>query len=281
MLSQSLLRAIDAITEVAASGPTIDFYWDRLKSAPAEGHLTVSHLIDAHEACRRAGVIEIGNGVVRLQTDIARARQPSERRLAILDRLWSLDPPPWLAAQSPEVLDASMPDVDRDALVWTEAESADRDALLMGLGRKVDPRRLQRIGNEAEEAVLSAYEDLLNSQGGGFCEQVSKISDDLGYDLRIQTPRGALRVEVKAAAGTQRLRFFLTRNEAEVARRVHNWRIVICSRGELQGMMIAGHLFPDQLQPYLPRDPVTRGGSWEVCRIVIPAHELALGLPWP
>ncbi len=241
----------------------------------------MSHLIDAHEACRRAGVIEIGNGVVRLQTDIARARQPSERRLAILDRLWSLDPPPWLAAQSPEVLDASMPDVDRDALVWTEAESADRDALLMGLGRKVDPRRLQRIGNEAEEAVLSAYEDLLNSQGGGFCEQVSKISDDLGYDLRIQTPRGALRVEVKAAAGTQRLRFFLTRNEAEVARRVHNWRIVICSRGELQGMMIAGHLFPDQLQPYLPRDPVTRGGSWEVCRIVIPAHELALGLPWP
>ena len=174
-----------------------------------------------------------------------------------------------------------MPDFDRDAIVWTEAEAEDRDALLLNLGRKVDSRRLAEVGDAAEETVHSAYLEILTREEGGVCERVSRISDDLGYDLRIRTTRGLLRVEVKAAAGTQLLRFFLTRNEAEVARRTDTWCIVICAHTQQQGMTIVGHLLLAQIEPYLPSDPILKGGSWEVCRIIIPAHQVIAGLPLP
>jgi hypothetical protein len=172
-----------------------------------------------------------------------------------------------------------MPEDDRAVLELTDADAANREAFLLGMARKVDMQRLAALGDMAEMYVVEQYRALLESKGGGLCERLSVISDQLGYDLSVTTPQGTIRVEVKAAAGVNLLRVFLTRHEADVASRLPTWRLVIC-RSVVHGtdLKIAGHLLPEDLNDRLTFDS-DYGGTWESCRLILPADLLRSELP--
>jgi hypothetical protein len=281
VLSVRQFRAIEIVARIAESKPGADFYWSRLRTAPVEGHVTISDLIDAHELCLEAGILAVGNDSVCLSDDLASLEPDWRRRLAILDSFWTIDPPPWLSSGSVSQLLVLLPENDRAVLEWTEADVADREAFLLGMARKADPIRQIEVGNFAEELVVERYKDLLSMSGGGKCERVSLVSDQLGYDLLVTTVQGSIRVEVKAAAGLSLLRVFLSRNEAEVAARIATWRMVVCVGPPESGQMrIAGHLLPSDLDGRLPTDPES-GGSWEECRLVLPTQVLHPELPLP
>jgi hypothetical protein len=241
----------------------------------------MNDLIDAHELCIAAGVIRVIDGTVSLSNHLKSLEQGWMRRLAILDQLWLAEPPAWLSSLSFPQLLVMMPENDREVLEWTEADVIEREAFLLGMARKADAQRLADVGRVAEEYVMERYHSLLEANGGGSCERVSLISDQLGYDLVVSTLRGSIRVEVKAAAGVSLLRVFLSRNEAEVAGRTATWRMVFCvgvpPRDETR---IAGHLVPSDLSGRLPLDP--RGSSrWETCRLIVPTSRLRPELPLP
>jgi hypothetical protein len=249
-------------------------------TAPVEGHASISDLFDAHELCVAAGVVQVFEGSVRLSDELKSMQVGWERRLAILDRLWSADPPAWLNSTAQSQLLVMMPEDDRAVLELTEADVATREAFLLGMARKVDAQRLAALGALAEAYVVAQYGELLESIGGGTCNQLSIISDQLGYDLSVTTSQGTIRVEVKAAAGVNVLRVFLTRHEVEVAQRIPTWRLVIC-RSILHSteFRIAGHLMPGDLIGRLPVD--SDSGSWETCRLVLPTDLLRSELPLP
>ena len=110
-------------------------------------------------------------------------------------------------------------------------------------------------------------------------QQVSLISDSIGYDILAPTLGGVpRRLEVKTASGPRRdlFRFFISRNEYDVGRRMPSeWSLVACQLVDAR-VEVIGWTRSGSLHPYLPDDA---SGRWTEALIQFPQSALFPGIP--
>lgn len=109
------------------------------------------------------------------------------------------------------------------------------------------------------------------------CEQVSLVSDWIGYDLSApRADRTLRRLEVKTMTSAGRpatVRFFLSRNEYDTGRRnASEWALVACTRDRATGeMALLGWCRAAALTAYLPVD---QNGRWTEAQVSLPITTL-------
>ncbi len=195
-------------------------------------------------------------------------------------------PPPWLgAATRGGDLDGEMiPIEDAENLEVAVGDPAQRDALLLALGRKFDDASRRRLGEAGERVVVEACRTALIGADAGELAlqvlQVSLLSDALGYDVRTPTTTGGwLRLEVKTDATRETLvRLFLSRNEWETARCDPSWRLVVCHRLEGGEIEVQGWLGAAALAPRVPLDTDSLC-RWQSVELRVEEESLISGLP--
>ena len=162
-----------------------------------------------------------------------------------------------------------------------------REELLLALGRRFDDAARRRVGEIGEELVVRAAREELRRLGRAdlarAVRRVSLISDQLGYDVTAPRLAGPpRRLEVKATnqvAERESITIYLSRNEADVARRVPEWALVICEVEDVETRdgRLLGWCAHRSFEADLPSD--TDRGRWEQVRIELDPSHLVPGLP--
>ena len=152
---------------------------------------------------------------------------------------------------------------------------------LRSAGAQFDSAILKEVGDQAELASINFEEVRLQRLGliGKSVDWVSRETDLAGYDI-LSYVGDALRVnerlciEVKKLSSSSAggLYFFLSRNEAEVARKSTNYVFHLWQAyGEVETWSVA--VIPsDKVLEKLPADSVF--SSWETCKVTISNAEL-------
>jgi hypothetical protein len=139
------------------------------------------------------------------------------------------------------------------------------------------------LGALGEEAVITWCVEELRALGHHELvpqvRRVSLVSDRFGYDVSAPTLGADARMlEVKTSTGISgnTFRFFLTRNEYEVARRYsRRWALVACtSDGETANVL--GWCRGSELERYLPDDG---NGRWTEALVNLPRRALLSSVP--
>jgi hypothetical protein len=168
--------------------------------------------------------------------------------------------------------------LDGVELAWKICDSIDTDAI----GRsKFDNEILELIGLDGELAVINQLSKELPSKVHSKVIHVSLFSDSAGYD--ISTPSvddhdRILKLEVKTTTRASRpFRFFISRNEVEVATKNSDWYLVFV-RKSYSNFEVVGHT---TIMSLYDRLPVNRCETirWESLCIDIKIEELRKGLP--
>jgi uncharacterized protein DUF3883 len=196
-----------------------------------------------------------------------------------------------LTTLAARVLASGMPDLPsvalNDALLDLVPDPVRRDELLLRHARRFDAEQRTEIGDAGERLVLAAARAELDTMGRSDLARevcrVSLISDQLGYDIRAPRVYGPpRRLEVKATTklgGADTVRVFLSRNEAETARRIPDWALVAClieERASTSGSVLGWWSY-DALADRLPSDAA--GGRWEQTQLTLPLADAHPGLP--
>jgi hypothetical protein len=196
------------------------------------------------------------------------------------------DPPVWLFAATEEESLAveAIPDQDWRTFEAVIVDPARREALLLSLGRKVDPFQTTSLGAQGEDFVVEACRERLVELGRSdlalAVRRVSLVSDQLGYDVVSPTVAGpSWRLEVKT---TQAIGFLvcihLSRNEARVGLSDPAWALVVCWRRPDEVVEIIGWCNAATLASLLPCDTSSRG-AWSSAKLTLLRDELHGGLP--
>jgi hypothetical protein len=194
--------------------------------------------------------------------------------------------PVWLAAAAADeqLRSEFIPDREADALVRLVPDPEQREALLLAAHRTVDQQARTQIGEAGEELVVQEARRELRRLGrpdlaARVC-RLSLVSDELGYDVRLPRLDGrAWRAEVKATQSTRpSLRLYLSRGEAEAARRLPDWVLVICHIPSNGPSEVIGWCSFGTLRCYFPQDQ-HQHGRWDSVRVMLAPAELTAGLP--
>lgn len=179
-----------------------------------------------------------------------------------------LELPPGAAAD----LEALLPDPER------------REAFLLAMARRYDDELQNERGRRGEEFVCAELAVELAELGredlAGGIRQVSKISDQLGYDVVApKVDAGFRRIEVKTSrrVADGLASFFLSRNEAEVGRRDSGWALALVHEDEAGELQTVGWCRGKALLRFFPSDEP--GGSWRSVELQVPTSIFAPGLP--
>lgn len=192
--------------------------------------------------------------------------------------------PVWLiAATSDGILEPEMIP-DQAVRELAHLDPAEREGMLLGLGRKFSSEDREQTGALAEEALCEAFRQELIHRGAPHLaptvRRVSLVSDALGYDLT--TPRlagGVLRVESKGTRGSGPIwRVFITRNEARQADADPDWVLVVSSVSPVDEVEVVGWLAGADVRAFLPKD-AERVGLWETAELWLSGDALTPGLP--
>jgi hypothetical protein len=227
---------------IDARGNQQDDVRNAYRSAPTEGSFDPRALRDGEAILLRAGLVELVN-----------------------DRLV---PRPALAV----------------FLAGTDARSAP-DVLSNLLAQQADDELRHEVGEAGEIYVLSRVRTDLETLGrpdlAFRCERVSLVSDALGYDIIAPRIDGTFRrLEVKTQLVEQpahNARFFLTRNEYDVARaRPSEWALVFCWRLREDKAQLGGWCRAATIATYLPID---NAGRWTEAVVTLPVSVLTPGFP--
>ena len=168
--------------------------------------------------------------------------------------------------------------INGNAKSWDILESIDFDGKL---AQKFDSQALEAIGLDGEKTVLNALRDKFDDELFKRVRHVSQVDDSLGYD--ISTPSYIYQekiylYEVKTSSRADDFfHFFISRNEANVAKKNNNWYLiaVIKENGKYK---ILGHLRFDVIEPLLPSDN-SDDARWESAKVNIPKHLFIKNLP--
>lgn len=165
-----------------------------------------------------------------------------------------------------------------------------REAFLLALGRKHDESFRAELGLRGEEFVAEYARNALTDLGlGNLAAEVrclSKISDQLGYDVVAPRVGGKRRFEVKTSARQSAglFHFYVSRAEIDVGLVDPDWALVACQAvddgGAADGgaaMALVGWCRARTLEPYLPIDG--EGARWMSAELDIPTTLLEHGLP--
>jgi Protein NO VEIN, C-terminal len=157
-----------------------------------------------------------------------------------------------------------------------------REALLIAMARRHDESVQTALGARGEDFVVSVARDELRSLGrqdlAERVRRVSKMSDQLGYDVVAPRIGGTRRLEVKTsvATGSGLFRFYLSRAEYEVGLVDSEWALVGCHE-EDDAVSLAGWCRATLLDIYLPADG--QAGRWVSAEVSVPVALLKPGLP--
>lgn len=244
-------------------------------------------LLIGQEILEQAGLLnEAGGLFLSDDADLWMALPQEEARETLAGRYLAALAPLWLTAATGEDAVAwdLVPDGERQALAALIPACEEREAFLLGLGRRVDPERDAQTGALAEEHVVAAcrrqLEDAGYSELAARVRRVSLVSDDLGYDVTAPyAGAGSRRLEVKGTR-TQgpACRITVSRNEARQSLRDPDWYLVVCRVDANDSVAVVGWCTGPQIEPYLPTDPPERG-RWRSVDITLDADGLSLGLP--
>ena len=170
-----------------------------------------------------------------------------------------------------------------DALASGDPEVLSKMASIPRRLWKFDPEKevLRSIGLDGENFVLECLQRRLDPDLHSGIDHISLIDDSAGYDISapsIYEARGAVYLEVKATTQiTERFVFFLSRNEANVGRRLDNWYLVFV-RKTADGWSLVGHLPFRDVSPLLPAEQ-SNFFEWREARGSLPIGDIRPGLP--
>lgn len=273
---------VDAALRVAASlsgePQPLGTFRMALAHTPTDGLYTLEQLYTAEEILVRAGFASRDAETILLLEPV-----PDDADL-LAARYLERAPPAWLGAATAQgTVDTQLvPDDDLEALSRLFGPDR-RDELLLALGRTFDDAYRSALGQQGEEAVVEACRTLLREAGASHLAtavcHVSRISDQLGYDVRTPTTSGGvLRLEVKTdTVVSTAAHIYLSRAEWETARREPAWRLVVCKREEGGDVRVHAWTRAEALAPYLPSDAAE--GRWQSAELFIRDSDLTLGLP--
>lgn len=147
--------------------------------------------------------------------------------------------------------------------------------------QKLDHDLLKRIGLDGELAVIKELESNLPLQELKRIRHVSLVDDSAGYDIQSPSTKNTentLLLEIKTSVRPgNSFTFYISKNEARVARQNINWYLVGVETSP-KGLSIFGHLFYNSFSDFLPINQ-SENGEWETAKIVLSKSLFLDGLP--
>ena len=285
-LLRAALRVVGMVDRGGENSGTLDAAYS---NDPSDGAYRSGELKLGERILERCGLLALDAGSLRLLPGARNiARLPEAEAFALLVERWLREEQPlWLSmAVGSGVRWEYVPDDAFRRLTEIIPNLAERDRLLLAAARRVDPDRLHELGRDGERHVVAWCKNRLASHDRPDLVRrvvrVSEISDQLGYDVLAPDLTGTpLHIEVKTQAGQRNpMRVFLSRNEAERARRDPQWILVLCERHLDGTVCLRGWCRYDGFRRSLPRDPAaTESGRWVTVELRIAREALADGVP--
>lgn len=248
------------------------------------------------DAFREALAVLTAHGLIQLDGDgrVVRANLPDnvsfadEEQGSKLLAQWILSehPPLWLRnaiLDGGELSYELMPSEVEDRLRLIFPDVAERESMLLAAATRYNDALLRAAGALGEECVVSECKRWLLSHSrpdlASKVQQVSLISDHLGYDVSSPDLTGTVhQLEVKAYAGPA-LRFYLTRKEFEVGLQFLTWSLVFVKVDlRSQEGKVVGWCPADSIRDRVPADRDSKV-SWESARLRLAETEILRGLP--
>ncbi|WP_155369750.1 protein NO VEIN domain-containing protein [Catellatospora vulcania] len=201
----------------------------------------------------------------------------------------------WLPtfADADEVHWERVPAEAHNLLASVFEDTGRREAFILASARKVDAALLAEIGSDGEVAVVARCREHLSGKNRGdlaaMVTRVSLTDDTAGFDVYALDCAGSRHhMEVKTTRSiTERIGFYLSRNEAIVGQRDECWAIVVARQVVVSGdgqaeTEVVGWLKYTDIHDLLPSDTITDTDSfarWASTKIVVPQWRLRPGLP--
>jgi hypothetical protein len=261
---------------------------ESFRRLPSDGVFGARDFDSAQELLGSVSLISVQDEVLEVSESIAEiAFAPHDAAVQLLfDLILERRPPQWLAiaATGNTLRTAAIPDPDLDAISSVLRDPDLREAILLRAARRHDAAALAALGAVGEQHVLQyARGELIAAGAPDLVDQVvqvSRISDQLGYDVIAPRLDGhPRRLEVKT---TRRRRWrgevFLSRNEYEVGLRDPDWALVVVEIDTDETPTLAGWCRADRLQPMIPEDRHA-DGRWVSASLQQPSALLTNGLP--
>ena len=147
--------------------------------------------------------------------------------------------------------------------------------------RKVDIELMAAIGFDGESEVVRKLKHELPPSAALKIKHISLQDDSAGFDISAPSIYNTdcqclLEVKTSCRPGHE-FRFYISRNEARVARNNENWKLVAVVR-EATRYRILGHLRYADFSRALPVDSSLHG-KWESASIVVPVASIDPRLP--
>jgi hypothetical protein len=251
---------------------------------PFHGIYRRGDLVAGEAVLIRAGLLELKAGVLipaEGLAEVSRAGDSDGVEVLVITLLAS-ERPAWLLAATAEDDFASELVPDREMEVIEKTLDPDRrELLLLGIGQRYSAESQEKTGALAEDFVVDrCRKELVDAGESDLAEQVqqvSSISDQLGYDITAPRPGASTRrIECK---GTKAAipRIYLSRNEAKRALCDPDWYLVVCTLDKDDNTDLSGWCPGAELEQFLPVNQ--GGGQWASVEIPIPEGLLRPGLP--
>ena len=273
MLSEFEVRAMCRVAAMLADqGMSLDDAEYTYESAPYAGLFAISDLKRAEHNLRILGMLIDCENRIQISNDMLSLVEGTveDAHIALLARQ--------MKGPSEEIIHKLTAELSLDQ----------RELLLIALNRRFDDTRQREIGAAAERLVEAAARGELEKLGefelSRRVRRVSLVSDQLGYDIVAPSMSGkARKFEVKGTTIpiSDTFRFFISRNEAEYAKKDPLWFMVACHVTDAESDQgdIIGWCSIDGIAEFLPTD--TKGGLWASAELTLPRTALQSWIPSP
>ena len=283
---RAALKVIDMIQEERRDVQSLRTAY---RNCPTDGVYGWPDFVRGEAILRRCGLLcDKGANMELKATAQELLRLPDDDAVVVLvEMLLSKELPPWLfAATAGDWRPEYIPDVVAERLRSVVVDADAREAFLLSLGQKFDSEGLRDLGLQGERHVVRACKEYLVRHGRReLAEQVvrvSALSDQLGYDIVAPDLTGVpVRIEVKTQGGSFGSgRVFVSRNEAERARRDARWILMVCERLPDRSIKRLGWCHYGTFGAALPRDVgPTPMAKWSSAEVRLERRWLRRGLP--
>lgn len=147
--------------------------------------------------------------------------------------------------------------------------------------KKIDQALLNKIGLDGELAVVQELQSHLGTNEFSRIRHISLVDDSAGFDIQapsLKNNEETLLLEVKTSVrpGDQ-FTFYISKNEARVARQNENW-FLVGVEAYAGGFRVIGNLKFNTFSDFLPLNQ-SSNGEWETSKIVITKRMFFSGLP--
>jgi len=235
------------VVSAARSEITVQDFQLQCRLAPIENGKSFFDLIRVAENLIKTNVIFVDEGYLKLSNKVIPSSLISELKIGSI--------------QAWKILDCISPPAN--------------------LLQKINLDLLSRIGLEGELSVIDELKKNLSGIDPKRIKHISLIDDSAGFDIltpSLKNVENNLLLEVKTSIRPGNIfTFYISRNEARVARQNDNWVLIGVESTPL-GFTIIGNLSFNMFSEYLPIN-MSENGQWESAKIHIPKDYFVKGIP--